>query len=622
MKAKAFKIVNLILAVLVCVFALSQAFAWFAEDMRKSGDKFDGSSASPYFESGTGTSNDPFIISTKHHMYNLAWLQNTGKLTEKYCFKVKDGVTELDMSDFWLPPIGTYAHPFEGEFNGNGATISNLKVTTDKNRLTNLPSQDRDAFSNAVGMFGMTAQGAEIKNFTLNDPWVEVDSESDYANDTSYKHAGLAVGYAKGNVSDIGVYQGRLNVESAGYTTVNSIIGGYDNTVVDGDDITGAGNVGAGDTGIFYPQEIYSKVSNNNINSKIITGNSITSGSWIISDNSSTNPTSSKGYLGLGCFSFLATNATELRTVGTNGESGDPITTCYEGSVSNKQGSASSAIAVNIATLGLKDSTATTVSSINRSLYIEKSPASISSVTVINENATEGNTAYAVASPSTLYGNSIKFFVSNPSKFRVKILIIANAARQVRISQTMAILDAGSFYFKDSYNKVNETNDPKNGTELVSLTTGTNGVPIYYDLDLSSLGGTKGIYSINSAGNGIDILYLSVDGVDSAEGGEGPKFTISGVDFVYQVSANDSTIVKVTDTTTPFKKTSVLITFSTNDLLLLFFYRPAGGTVTENSTTYSLEVKYKSTSTVPGVTAYGSYSGKLTTDDLTFDSPS
>ncbi|MGN1103621.1 MAG: hypothetical protein ACI4QI_01975, partial [Candidatus Coproplasma sp.] len=337
MKAKTFRIVNLIIALLVCVFTLGNALAWFAEDWERE-QNYNGSSGSPYFESGTGTSGDPFIISTRHHMYNLAWLQDTGKLTEKYYFKIKDGVTELDMSDFsdfWLPPIGTYDHPFEGEFDGNGAIIKNLKVTTDKARLTNLPSQDRDAFSNSVGMFGMTAQGAVIKNFTLYDPWVEVDSESDYASDTAYKCAGLAVGYAKGSVSDIGVYQGKLSVESSGYTTINSIIGGYDSDVVDGDEITGAGEVGAGDTGIFYPQDIYNKVKNSSdtgtyvINTSIMDTTAsgdyvatITSNSWIISDNNKDNTSSSDNYLGLGCFSFLATNTTQFRAKATSD-------TCY-----------------------------------------------------------------------------------------------------------------------------------------------------------------------------------------------------------------------------------------------------------------------------------------------------
>ncbi|MGN1104297.1 MAG: hypothetical protein ACI4QI_05410, partial [Candidatus Coproplasma sp.] len=63
-----------------------------------------------------------------------------------------------------------------------------------------------------------------------------------------------------------------------------------------------------------------------------------------------------------------------------------------------------------------------------------------------------------------------------------------------------------------------------------------------------------------------------------------------------------------------------LITFTTKDLLLLYFYRPATGygTYTDsdsNTVTYCLEVQYKSTNTEPGVTAYGSYSGKISAVD-------
>lgn len=252
MKAKAFKIVNLILAVLVFVFALGQAFAWFAEDMRKSQDKFDGSSASPYFESGDGSEDDPFILSSYNHLYNLAWLQNTGNLNERYYyFQLKNDITMPD--NFWLPPIGTDEYPFQGYFDGKGKKVINLKTTTDSSKLTGAVSGSSVKYSNAVGMFGMTAAHvgilvAKIINLNLINPIVEVASQNaDYDTDSGSKATvGIAIGYANCGAEDIGVYKGKLAVQKTGYTTVNSIIGGYDGSKVNGDQIDSGIDIGFG----------------------------------------------------------------------------------------------------------------------------------------------------------------------------------------------------------------------------------------------------------------------------------------------------------------------------------------------------------------------------------------
>lgn len=58
-----------------------------------------------------------------------------------------------------IPPIGNDEYPFIGNFNGGGYTISDLVVSTDINKIYNgnfLGSSYK--FSNAVGLFGMTAK--------------------------------------------------------------------------------------------------------------------------------------------------------------------------------------------------------------------------------------------------------------------------------------------------------------------------------------------------------------------------------------------------------------------------------------------------------------------------------
>lgn len=261
MSKRAFKIVNLIIAVLVFAFAIGHAFAWLADDRKEEPPWFDGSSGETYFAGGNGLSEETaYEIENYYHMYNLAWLQNTGKLGQSYYFKLNNDITIPN--NFWLPPIGTDNNPFIGKFNGNGNTISGLKITTDTSKLSNAPTIN-GGFSNAVGMFGMTGATGEIKNFVLDDPWVEVFSnESLYDSDgaagtASAKTVGLAIGYANCGASNIGVYQGELGVKRSAYTTINSIVGGASSDV-DASDIDNSDfNGNDGDTGQFIPDKFY-----------------------------------------------------------------------------------------------------------------------------------------------------------------------------------------------------------------------------------------------------------------------------------------------------------------------------------------------------------------------------
>ncbi len=65
------------------------------------------------FDSGSGTEDDPYIIS------NAKELANIGGVSEFSYYKVKDGVSELDLSD-WAPIR------LNGSFDGNGVQIINL----------------------------------------------------------------------------------------------------------------------------------------------------------------------------------------------------------------------------------------------------------------------------------------------------------------------------------------------------------------------------------------------------------------------------------------------------------------------------------------------------------------
>ena len=267
MKAKYVKIINLIVALLVALFCVGQVFAWLSDGKIARDKLFGGSSAGAYFAYGAGTEDDPFGINKRFHLYNLAWLQNTGSLEgTQYYFELDPEMDDLvlDDEDFWLPPIGNDEYPFEGIFNGNGKAIANLKITTDKNKLFMIPVGSAYAFSNAVGFFGMTAEDSAITNLILENPRVEAvevngKDSSGKAVDTKYsgtehKAIGLAVGYVGGLCQSIGVYAHEsgaqdtfLDVQRAQYSTFNSILGELGPNVESS--VTGGGNSSMGSGG-------------------------------------------------------------------------------------------------------------------------------------------------------------------------------------------------------------------------------------------------------------------------------------------------------------------------------------------------------------------------------------
>jgi|GEM_PF-1295131 len=110
------------------------AYAWFQDQAAvPEQDSLVGASQGAYFARGTGVEGDPYIINRPIHLYNLAWLQyigyfNDAKAPYYFALDSQDGTNTLDMSGWVIPPIGTTAYPFIGNFEGNNETIANLTV--------------------------------------------------------------------------------------------------------------------------------------------------------------------------------------------------------------------------------------------------------------------------------------------------------------------------------------------------------------------------------------------------------------------------------------------------------------------------------------------------------------
>ena len=130
---------------------------------------------------GKGTEAEPFELKTADH---LAWFRdfvNEGSM--EACAKIADDVKEIDMSTIchkadtekqvaelsWTPIGNSYGNKYQGTFDGNGKTISNLYI---------------NATSDYAGFFGYAEKGS-IKNITFDNAKV---------NSTGY-HTGILAGY-------------------------------------------------------------------------------------------------------------------------------------------------------------------------------------------------------------------------------------------------------------------------------------------------------------------------------------------------------------------------------------------------------------------------------------------
>ena len=121
---------------------------------------------------GKGTEAEPFVLKTADH---LAWFRdyvNGGHLSA--CAKIADDVNEIDMgtvchkadtekqvAELSWTPIGNFDNMYQGRFNGNGKTISNLYI---------------NATSDYAGFFGFAGKGS-IKNITFDNAKVKSTAE-------------------------------------------------------------------------------------------------------------------------------------------------------------------------------------------------------------------------------------------------------------------------------------------------------------------------------------------------------------------------------------------------------------------------------------------------------------
>jgi hypothetical protein len=157
--------------------------------------------SAPLFAGGAGALTDPYKISTPQQLQNLnrclgeSYKNNYYVLTHNLDLSSDFGLTN------WTPIGQNSSNAFSGKLNGNGKTVSGLKISNS---------------SDYVGLFGYVSSGAEIKKIHIT-------------GDVSGKdYVGLIAGYNKGTISSSYV-KGKVS----GNQYVGSLAGYNEGTIID-----------------------------------------------------------------------------------------------------------------------------------------------------------------------------------------------------------------------------------------------------------------------------------------------------------------------------------------------------------------------------------------------------
>ena len=100
---------------------------------------------------GSGTEDDPYLIFITEQMDELAASVNGGDYKTGLYFRLE---ADLDYSGKTYTPVGTIAKWFNGNFNGNGHSITNVTLNA--------------GYETDIGVFGMVDTDGTVQNLTLD----------------------------------------------------------------------------------------------------------------------------------------------------------------------------------------------------------------------------------------------------------------------------------------------------------------------------------------------------------------------------------------------------------------------------------------------------------------------
>jgi hypothetical protein len=179
-------------------------------------DLWDGTIAGG-FAGGDGIKTKPYIIRTGAQLAYLAWtVNNDGADYEDEYFTLE---SDLDLDDREWEAIGTDAHRFKGNFDGNHHVISRLSIN----------KSDTDY----QGLFGYL-DGAVIHNLGLEDVAIQGGAYVGGIAGRLEGNSSITGSYSTGAVRGTGYYTGNYTGGIAGYVDGSSIDNSYSTGAVSG----------------------------------------------------------------------------------------------------------------------------------------------------------------------------------------------------------------------------------------------------------------------------------------------------------------------------------------------------------------------------------------------------
>ena len=249
---------------LILVLLSTSIYAWYTNYVGfKAHDDIQLSSNTGYFAGGNGTKDNPYLISSAVHLYNLAWLQDLGYFDDKiYYFELNNDVDMNQINNIvgYLPPIGingsgmddeSKAYKFKGHFEGNQYKISNLKINTTKFDMYPSVINDINSFNfgDSVGVFGYTygeyQNEALLENSSSTVQNVILENPTIVTAITTNSYVGVVAGQVEGKMSKIAVVKPNLSTptnHSGDIISNNILVGNYnDNLTTDFPELSDSG---------------------------------------------------------------------------------------------------------------------------------------------------------------------------------------------------------------------------------------------------------------------------------------------------------------------------------------------------------------------------------------------
>ena len=223
------------LTMLSAMAAATATAAWIIPmaSVGKEKNPIEATTQGAYFAYGNGKlptesepNNRPYGITVPRHLYNFAWLQYLGFFNkpdgQQVYFELAD---DIDMSEWVLPPIGSAANPFVGNFNGNGHVVSGLTVS---DQFSDYDYHPYDVTSSnyvqpqIVGFFGIVGNLDSAYSGTYV---TSTNSLYDFGIDgftietsASSTLAGMVAGYVDAELKNIAVNASSIDIKASNAT--------------------------------------------------------------------------------------------------------------------------------------------------------------------------------------------------------------------------------------------------------------------------------------------------------------------------------------------------------------------------------------------------------------------